>query len=369
MRRAPGWLLLCLGLLAWGPALALSPALAQPAKQVITVARPAAGETLSIEVPPDATLALDFDLDETRPEEHYPDLDLVFRDGARVVLRNLLQDAQLYSVEIAFEGITIPASALAGQSATRNGHGAEPPELEPPAAANGGGHDGAELPDLAGLRHTGRDLLFPGEAERAGHPLYSYLLFAGASDGEREERLRFRAAIEAFVGQISSAEALEASGAERGEINIFYAPVTAFFADTTPQSMRLHFAQRAAAEQVALLLDHYDRARAEVLIGRMQLAGNGPLIVSLLRPLTGGAVGTDEAFLVQDLSGVPPELVGLWVDEFKRQVVREATASPEHLRRLALTLRTQIAVLAEAFAITKSAVAEMFEEPGGGNGN
>ena len=66
---------------------------------------------------------------------------------------------------------------------------------------------------------------------------------------------------------------------------------------------------------------------------------------------------------MQDLSGVPPELVALWVDEFKRQVLREATETPEHLRRLTLNLRTQIAILAEAFAITKSAVAEMFEAP------
>ena len=43
-------------------------------------------------------------------------------------------------------------------------------------------------------------------------------------------------------------------------------------------------------------------------------------------------------------------------------MVREATGSPERLRRLALGLRTQIAVLAEGFSITKSAVAEMFEE-------
>jgi hypothetical protein len=62
---------------------------------------------------------------------------------------------------------------------------------------------------------------------------------------------------------------------------------------------------------------------------------------------------------------VPPDLVALWVDEFKRQVVQEATETPEHLRRLALNLRTRIAVFAEAFAITKSAVAEMFDEPKG----
>ena len=45
--------------------------------------------------------------------------------------------------------------------------------------------------------------------------------------------------------------------------------------------------------------------------------------------------------------------------------MQEAVGSPERLRRLALGLRTKIAVLAEAFAITRSAVAEMIEIPAG----
>ncbi len=250
------------------------------------------------------------------------------------------------------------------------GSGPLPPPLSEIEPAAGGQENGNEaLPHLSGLRHTGRDLLFPGEDERPGHPLYSYLLFAGASEGNREERARFHSAIEAFIGQVRSAEELESSGAARGEINIFYAPMEPIFEDTTPESLRIHFAQRSETEQIALLQKFYDHARAEVLLGRMRLTGNGPFIVSVLRPLSEHPVRESEAFLVQDLSGVPPELVALWVDEFKRQVVREATKSPEHLRRLALNLRTQIAVLAEAFSITKSAVAEMFEapdEPGGG---
>ncbi|WP_340117479.1 hypothetical protein [Pelagibius sp. 7325] len=236
-------------------------------------------------------------------------------------------------------------------------------EPEPAAGADTDAGSDPGQPDLAGLRTTGRDLLFPGETERPGHPLYSYLLFAGGRDGDREEQARFLAAVEAFIGQVRSTDALEAAGATRAEINIFYAPMRAYFADTTPENLRLHFAQRDAADQVALLHKHYDRARADVLMARLQLSGNGPYIVSVLRPLTREAVPRDDAFLVQDLTGVPPELVALWVDEFKRQVVQEATESPEQLRRLALHLRTRIAVLAEAFAITKTAVAGMFEEP------
>lgn len=346
-------LLLCCALLLSVPAAAYS----QPASVEIPVPRPAPGEMLEIEVPPEARLIFAFFPLDPAPEEAYPDLVLHFDDGARVILRNLLVDERPYSVEIVFEGIAKPASVLFAAEAAIDGD---------PAAGNGG-TDGGDPgpPDLAGLRYTGRSLLFPGEEERAGHPLYSYLLFSGAREGDREERLRFRAAIEAFVGQIRSTENLEEAGAAREEINIFYAPMRAYFIDTTPKNLRLHFAQRSPEKQVTLLLEHYDQARADVLKGRLQLSGNGPFIVSVLRPLTREAVRRDEAFLVQDLSSVPPDLVALWVEEFKRQVVQEATETPEHLRRLALNLRTRIAVLAEAFAITKSAVAEMFEEPRG----
>jgi hypothetical protein len=349
----PFLLLLCAGLLL----AAATTARGQPVE--IPVPRPAPGETLEIEVPPEARLIFAFLPVEPAPEEAYPDLLWHFRDGARLILRNLLMEDRLYSVEIVFEDVAAPVSALFSREATIDGG--------PDPAAGNGGSDGGDPgpPDLAGLRYTGRSLLFPGEEERPGHPLYSYLLYSGTSEGDREERLRFRAAIEAFVGQVRSTEALEEAGAAREEINIFYAPMRAYFSDTTPDNLRLHFARRSPEEQVDLLLDHYDQARADVLKGRLQLNGNGPFIVSVLRPLSREAVREDEAFLVQDLSSVPPDLVALWVEEFKRQVVQEATESPEHLRRLALNLRTRIAVLAEAFAITKSAVAEMFEEPQG----
>jgi len=173
------------------------------------------------------------------------------------------------------------------------------------------------------------------------------------------------------VGQFSPAEVLESRGAAKSEINIFYAPIKQVTPFIEPPSPSGYFFDLNEDKQVAVLQEFYDHDRAEVLIGRMQLTGNGPFIVSVLRPLSEHSVRESDAFLVQDLSGVPPELVALWVDEFKRQVVREATGSPEHLRRLALNLRTQIAILAEAFSITKSALAEMFDAPeepqGGGN--
>ncbi|WP_282606320.1 hypothetical protein [Pelagibius sp. Alg239-R121] len=347
--------LFLLTVLLWSP----TTVVAGQAMTLIEIQKPAPGETLTVEAPKNTILTLMFDAQDAQIVEVASDLVLLFTDNGRIVLRDFLVRDDLETIDFSINGTIVSAQVVVDQIQAVTT--VEDTHLETAAGEDSGGD--SPLPNLSGLRHTGRDLLFPGEFERDGHPLYSYLLFAGASEGSREEHARFKSAIEAYVGQVRSADALESSGAVRASINIFYAPLKPIFIDTKPTSMRLHFAQRTATEQIDILSRLYDHARAEVLMGQVQLRGNGPFIVSVLRPLSEKSVGADEAFLVQDLSGVPPKLVALWVDEFKRQVVREATDSPEHLRRFALSLRTQISVLAEGFAITKSAVAEMFETP------
>ncbi len=353
--------LLCLmTALLWKP----SPGAAEPAKTLIEIQRPGPGETRRIEVPANATLKLLFDANKAELIVETKDLVIWFPDDdALIVLQDLLLRSDLSTVDFVIDGETLHAGDLVDRLLPAGATGGGDPvnQIEPAAGGETGG--GNSLPNLSDLRHTGRDLLFPLEIERKGHPLYSYLLFAGASRDERDERARFKSAVKAYVSQVRTTEALQKSGAAPASINIFYAPLKEIFEDTSPASMRLHFAQRSADEQIEILTRLYDHARAEVLMGQLRLRGNGPFIVSVLRPLSDGAVDQDEAFLVQDLSSVPPKLVGLWIDEFKRQVVQEATDSPEHLRRFALTLRTKISVLAEGFAITKSAVAEMFEAP------
>ena len=373
--------------LLWKPSVGA----AEPAKTVIEIQRPAPGETHLIVVPKNATLSLLFNANEARLDANATDLVFGFADDGLIIFAGLLVRDDLETINFVINGESVNARTVIAQAQPRaTGKGPnvgkpdppakpkpvtvpdpqpviETPDIEPAAGSDSGGE--TSLPNLSDLRHTGRDLLFPGEAERGGHPLYSYLLFSGASRGEREDRARFTSAIEAYVGRVRTTEALEKGGASRASINIFYAPLKEIFEDTSPASMRLHFAQRSPDEQIEILTRLYDHARAEVLMGQLRLRGNGPIIVSVLRPLSDGAVDQDEAFLVQDLSSVPPKLVGLWVDEFKRQVVQEATDSPEHLRQFALTLRTKISVLAEGFEITKSAVAKMFETPKGEGGD
>lgn len=346
--------------LLWKPSLGA----AEPTKRVIEIQRPAPGETHRIEVPASAALKLLFDANQAQLFVDNKDLVIWFPDDdALIVLQDLLLRSDLSTVDLVINGETVSARVLIDRLLPPDATGGDSDpftETETAAGDNSGGE--TSLPNLSDLRHTGRDLLFPLEIERKGHPLYSYLLFSGASRGDRDDRARFTSAIEAYVGQVRTREALEKSGAARASINIFYVPLQEIFEDTSPASMRLHFAQRSPGEQIEILTRLYDHARAEVLMGHLRLRGNGPFIVSVLRPLS-GSVDQDAAFLVQDLSSVPPKLVGLWIDEFKRQVVQEATDSPERLRRFALALRTKISVLAEGFAITKSAVAEMFEAP------
>jgi hypothetical protein len=358
------------GLLAGGAA----PAFSQDGAPVV-VNRPAPGRTVEIQAVPGQIYVLNFPTNEVRIELRGDDFIVGFDDNgdgrpdSRVIFRNLVTLAASGGApQFRIDGVEVSSEQVVAQLVEQAGENGGMIEnaAQSPGAAGGGGPL-----SLDSLRVTGRDLLLPGRRERSGHPLYSYLLFAGAREGSREERARFNAAIQAFVGQFSPVEVLERGGTARSEINVFYAPVKQVTRFIPPPGPSAYFFNLSVDEQAAVLQKYYDYGRAETLLGQMRLSGNGPFIVSVLRPLSDHPVDAGEAFLVQDLSDVPAELVGLWVDEFKRQVVREATGSPEHLRRFALNLRTRIAVLAEAFSITKAAVAEMFEAPeapaGGGN--
>ena len=351
-------------LLASGP----FPAIGQTLAGQIDVARPAPGRTVEIQAEPAQIYNLTFPPQLPQTQVLDDNFVLGFDDDGDgkpdsfIVFRNLVTASQGdRPPDFVIAGTAVSSSAIVNQAIALEGQDGDEAGLEIAAAQSGCLNCGGGPLSIYSLRVTGRDLLFPGEKERSGHPLYSYLLFAGAREGSREERARFRSAVKAFVGQFSSVEVLERSGAARGEINVFYAPIKQVTRFIKPPSPSGYFFNLGEDKQAEVLQEYYDHGRAEVLIARMGLAGNGPFIVSVLKPLGDHPVSESGAFLVQDLSGVPPDLVALWVDEFKRQVVKEATGSPERLRRLALNLRTQIAVLAEAFSITRTAVAEMFD--------
>ena len=241
--------------------------------------------------------------------------------------------------------------------------GAEPPDEEappqpppPPAAAPDGGAHGAGPGPAADMRpavrHTGGRLLFSGQAEEPGYGLYSYLLFR-RGDGAGIALERRKAVLRAFVEEVSPAAGLEAAGVARREINVLYAPVKAP-AGAAPQGPDAVY---------DYLLAHYDIDRSRLLLDRIGLTEDGPYLVSGLTPLGGGAPVERGRMLVQDLSRVPPRLAGLWMTEFQRQAARQDFWDGGNLRRFALLLRTEIANLSEAFAVTREAVAGMIEAP------
>ena len=105
--------------------------------------------------------------------------------------------------------------------------------------------------------------------------------------------------------------------------------------------------QNIAQVSAEWLLQHYDYARARVFL--RLLPGNlrgGPYIVSTLKPLGLGGDLPDR-YLVQDLSSVPPHLVGSWIREFMNQAAQERFWEPKTAAQLTLKLRMTIGILAE----------------------
>jgi hypothetical protein len=171
--------------------------------------------------------------------------------------------------------------------------------------------------------------LISGRTEETGYGLYSYLLLGSPpADASRE---RYRRAIEAYVGLIPDITGLE-QYVTRRELNVTYLPLT-----------RL---PPAGPIPLNWALEHYDYARARVLLGR--LPGDyrdGPYLISSLGPLT-ATTASPPRYLFQDLSRTPAPLVTLWVKEFLNQAAQERFWEEPTARSLALKLRTTIAILA-----------------------
>jgi len=107
----------------------------------------------------------------------------------------------------------------------------------------------------------------------------------------------------------------------------------------------------------AWYLDHYDYARARVLLDF--LPGNrrdGIYLVSSLKPLSGGP---NPPYLLQDFSTLPtepPDLISWWVREFLNQAAQEQFWEPKTMEHFVLNLRTTISVLAIGLPEVQKAV-------------
>jgi hypothetical protein len=189
-------------------------------------------------------------------------------------------------------------------------------------------------------REVRRALLFKGRSESKGYGLYSYMLLgAPPNDSNRE---RYKKFIQAYLDHIEKLKELE-SLFPSSQLNITYLPV-----DTEPLD-------RCDTDWV---LEHFDYERARFMLASVPAYhGDGPFIISSYHPLEGPGSIT-KPYIFEDLSSVPPDVVSFWVQQFKSQTAQERSWNKETVSRVALKLRTAIAIAAMALPEAQTAVAQ-----------
>jgi hypothetical protein len=111
-------------------------------------------------------------------------------------------------------------------------------------------------------------------------------------------------------------------------------------------------ARSASEPAAAWLLDNYDYARAQVVLGRV--AGQhseGPYFVSASTPLS-SAGGAATAYVIQDLSSLRPDLARSWVKEFVNQTAQQRYWESRMFPTFGLKLRQTLARVAQGFSET-----------------
>ena len=182
-----------------------------------------------------------------------------------------------------------------------------------------------------------RAFLIAKQPEGAGYGLYSYLLFAAPPTPATRDL--YRAAVTAYFEYLQPVEQLQAYRS-RERLNVTYVPVK----EPPPRAVAtFEGGATDPAGATAWVLEHYDYARADVLLSTLGgTPHDGPYLVSCLRALS----VSDEpgTYLRQDLSGTPPEFVRAWLGEFLRQAATPADWNRTSLSKFVLTLRTAAAV-------------------------
>jgi hypothetical protein len=203
---------------------------------------------------------------------------------------------------------------------------------------------------------TGRAFLLSGDHEKPGYGLYSYLLWA--NNPSDQDRKRFLSVIAAFlrIPRAAVEEGTElavdseghsvpaAEAVQSQNLNVAYIPVSAL-----PPA-------QVTADWV---LDHYDVARARILLARVPKSlHGGPYIISALHPLRANlAVG--EHCLFQDLSSpsITDDLAYQWIQLFQSQASRQEFWKPNMMASFTLGVRDQIGSLADKIPAAKAGLA------------
>ena len=203
---------------------------------------------------------------------------------------------------------------------------------------------------------TGRDFLLPGDVEKEGYGMYSYLLWWNMP--VPDDRSRFINIISAFMlmPKISMEEGSEkfvnsvgqltapASTIPRPQLNVAYIPLNSMPIGTPSPEW---------------ILDHYDIARARILLAKLpRRYRSGPYIVSSLIRLSHG-LPPDRHYLFQNLSSraVTSDLADAWVRQFQEQVQTQEYWQPNEIRTFVLSLRAKVADLASDIPQARAGIA------------
>ncbi len=184
-----------------------------------------------------------------------------------------------------------------------------------------------------------RALLVKGNPQQTGYGLYSYILARRSMEDGGSDRLQ--AVLKSYL---SLEDVNLEAGRKLPELNITYVPVTA----RSPQD----------PPKLPWILEYYDYPSASSLLSslpRQEVKGDGPFIVSSIRPLQGS--GTDPGpYILQDLSTVPVSIIPLWMEQFRSETTQQRVWERKSIGDMALHLRTFIAIAAEGYPIVQKSV-------------
>jgi hypothetical protein len=193
----------------------------------------------------------------------------------------------------------------------------------------------------SGFEHqfTGRDFLLPRSPEPTDYGLYSYVLFGEHINPSNRDLYE---AIVASYLNLDEVRRFQSEGVDKKALNVTYLPLL----QPAPQE-----------PTAAWVLDNYDYVAAQVLLKKLTGADDtsGAYLVSYDKPASAGTDVDRRRLLVQNLSGVPPNLAFLWIREFKAQVRQSQYWDQKTVGQLMLRMRTQLAVVARAFSEVRKA--------------
>jgi hypothetical protein len=234
-------------------------------------------------------------------------------------------------------------------------------------------------------RVTAAAFLTPGQDEPPGG-LYSYILFGQRPESFDSPRWnRYFQAILAYLNLPAAGDVGKYLPPEK--LNLTFFPLTCSSKELPASSMQPiifqfdpkrveahrmeHLASgkpfaghgKTNADTACALVSSYDYSRAQRLLALLPGSHlEGPYIVSTAQPLS-KASELPAQFLYQDLSSVPPDLVGLWFREFMAQAQEPEFWKTRSANQFVLRLRTVIGIASEQVPDFRSSVVWAFIAP------